>query len=141
MRRLSLSKPSDTSQATGSLFARAAATRRVYDSRNAILAHLDQEKIQWEPCAGIASDNGYESYAGDVYVDVPFDPTNPTYARLASFLEHPDGSPKHPGVNFCYVPLASAMKNAHHDEPGYIPEWIKEFNEPWKPVAQPPHSD
>jgi len=31
------------------------------------------------------------------------------------------------GVVFCYLPLEMAMKNAHHDEPGFWDRWAENF--------------
>jgi hypothetical protein len=37
-----------------------------------------------------------------------------------AFLETPDGKMKIEGAEFRYWPLEVAMKNKHHDEPGYM---------------------
>jgi hypothetical protein len=42
-----------------------------------------------------------------------------SYVLVSNFLENEDGSAKIEGVLFCYLPLAAALKNQHHDEPGF----------------------
>jgi hypothetical protein len=34
---------------------------------------------------------------------------------------------KFEGAKFCYLPLAVAMENAHHDEPGFWDRWAENF--------------
>ncbi len=60
-----------------------------------------------------------EGYFGQLYIDVPYDRNNPDYQKLEAMLENADGTSKTPGVIFCYLPLKDAIKNAHHDAPGY----------------------
>ena len=67
------------------------------------------------------------SYRGSIYVDVPFDTTDSTYQLLQTYLENPDGTMRHPTVTFEYYPLEMAMKNAHHDEPGFWERWAENF--------------
>ncbi|MBA9857229.1 MAG: hypothetical protein GXP07_24150 [Betaproteobacteria bacterium] len=67
------------------------------------------------------------SYAGEVYLDVPFDRRNALYRKVQAFLEHPDGTMKFSDVGFYIVPLELAMKNAHHDEPGFWERWAEDF--------------
>ena len=45
-----------------------------YAPRDSIIQWLDENKIAWQPCGPIANENTMSSYAGSVYVDVPFDP-------------------------------------------------------------------
>ncbi|MFL9913987.1 hypothetical protein PQR75_00980 [Paraburkholderia fungorum] len=67
------------------------------------------------------------SYAGEVFIDVPFDAVEPQYQKVQAFLEHPDGSMRFDDVKFYVVPLQDAMKNAHHDEPGFWERWAENF--------------
>lgn len=83
--------------------------------------------ITWQPCGPIANENRMSSYRGDIYVDVPYDTTDPTYELLRDYLENPEGTMRHPTVTFEYYPLELAMKNAHHDEPGFWERWADEF--------------
>ncbi|MFM0378479.1 hypothetical protein PQQ72_15840 [Paraburkholderia strydomiana] len=67
------------------------------------------------------------SYAGEVFIDAPFDETNPQYQKVLAFLEYPDGTMRFDDVKFYVVPLQDAMKNAHRDEPGFCERWAEIF--------------
>ena len=95
--------------------------------RQDLLAWLNENGIGWMPCSHFASENGFASYKGQLYIDLPFDASNPKYQLLEKHLENEDGSSRIPGVYFMYVPLEEAMKNAHHDEPGFWEKWAEEF--------------
>lgn len=92
-----------------------------------LIAWLDAQDIRWSPCGSFASENCMSSYQGDIYLDVPFDRTDPVYQELAHRLENPDETRKTPGVTFCYLPLVNAMRNSHHDEPGFWEKWAENF--------------
>jgi len=96
-------------------------------NRTRIIAWLDQEKIAWQECGPVASENSFSSYAGQIFIDTPFDETNEQYLKVQAFLEHPDGTMRFEGVCFYVVPLEFAMKNAHHDEPGFWERWAENF--------------
>jgi hypothetical protein len=87
--------------------------------RQQIVEWLTANAIAWKPCGQVASTSFVGPYLGQIYVDVPFDTGDPTYRRLRDYLEKPDGSMALDGAAFCYLPLSEAMKNAHHDEPGF----------------------
>lgn len=89
--------------------------------RESVLNWLDEQGISWQPCGEVANENALHAYRGDLYVDAPFDPSDVRFQELLAYLENPDGTMRHPSVTFEYYPLAMAMKNAHHDEPGF---WI-----------------
>ena len=95
--------------------------------RKQVIAWLDHNEIKWCPCAPFASENMMCGSLGWIYIDVPFDIDNPVYKMLADYLETPEGEMKIEGVRFCYLPLELAMKNAHHDEPGFWEKWAKDF--------------
>ncbi len=96
-------------------------------ARNEIQAWLTANDIEYCNCAEFASENCMMPYQGQLYIDVPFDENDPQYRKLAGYLENPDGSMKLPGVLFCYLPLEKALKNAHHDEPGFWEKWAEDF--------------
>lgn len=95
--------------------------------RKEICRWLDEHKIIWKPCGYFASENSFGSYRGQIYLDVPYDETNATYQMVREYLEYPDGSMRSPTIGFCYLPLENAMKNAHHDVPGFWEKWAETF--------------
>jgi hypothetical protein len=100
---------------------------RTLDERQAILQWLDAQPIGWQRCGPYASETSMSSYAGQVYIDVPFDDDNPQYLKLLDYLEFPDGTCRFADVTFYVVPLDHAMKNAHHDAPEFWEQWAERF--------------
>jgi hypothetical protein len=98
-------------------------------ARKNIVQWLDENKIEYQECDGFArEDSGLMcGYQGMIYIDVPFDIENEMYKKLAAFLETPGGQIRveHVGTNFLYLPLGIALKNAHHDEPGF---WERHYD-------------
>lgn len=92
-----------------------------------LISWLDARGIEWCPCGGFATENCISTYQGDIYLDVPFDKGDPVYQVLSQYLENPDETPKIPGVTFCYLTLKCAMRNSHHDEPGFWEKWAENF--------------
>jgi len=95
--------------------------------RQAFMDWLDERSIGWCPCAPIADECGFESYLGQVYIDLRMDESDPTYCELRDHLEHPDGSIREDNVRFYVLKLEVAMQNAHHDEPGFWERWSETF--------------
>jgi hypothetical protein len=96
-------------------------------ARKTVIRWLDKNHIEWKLCASYASENGFESYSGQIYIDVPYEPDNPLYQKIESFLENPDGTPKIEGTIFWLLPLEQAMENKHHDEPGFWEKCAENF--------------
>jgi hypothetical protein len=94
--------------------------------RDEVIQWLEENAIEYTPCAAIARENGFEKYRGQLYVDV-IKSDNPKYNLMCEYLENEDGSFKKEGVAFYYLPLEIAMKNAHHDEPGFWEKWAENF--------------
>lgn len=92
-----------------------------------VISWLDEHGIAWQPCGPVANEKRIPSHFGSIYVDVPFESADPAYELLRDYLENPDGTMQHPTVTFRYYPLEMAMKNAHHDEPGFWERWADEF--------------
>ena len=90
-----------------------------WPARKDVISWFESHNIKIQPCGNIASEHGFDSYSGQLYIDVPFDESNPEYTKARDYLENPDGSMRTPGITFCYLPLERAMKNKHHDEPGF----------------------
>ena len=95
--------------------------------RQAVIVWLDREQITWCCCAGVADTHSLGYYAGQIYIDIPFDENHSVYQRMLEYLENPDGSSRLPGVLFCVLQLQIAMKNAHHDEQGFWERWAENF--------------
>ncbi|MFM0324879.1 hypothetical protein [Caballeronia glebae] len=96
-------------------------------ARKTIIEWLDSNKVGWLTCGDIANEHSLRSYAGQIYIDVPYDVNDPTYQAVQQFLEYPDGSMRFDGVMFWIVSLERAMKNAHHDAPGFWEQWAENF--------------
>lgn len=95
--------------------------------RENICQWLTEQGIAWKLCGHFVSENMMMSYRGQIYIDVPFDEHDAQYQLLREYLEHEDGSMRYPTVTFCYLTLKLAMKNAHHDEPGFWEKWAETF--------------
>ena len=89
------------------------------ESRKMIIEWFDANAVPWTMCGEIARENGWTSYEGQIYIDVPYDLINPTYQDVQEFLEWPDGTCRFDDVKFWILSLEMAMENAHHDEPGF----------------------
>lgn len=96
-------------------------------TRATVLAWFDAHKLPWVECGPFANPNQMAPYLGQVYIDVPYDDTLPDYGALRDYLEHPDGSMRHDGVRFYFMPLDYAMENVAHDEPGFWERWAENF--------------
>jgi len=95
--------------------------------REKVCQWLTEHDILWQECGHMASENLMMSYQGQIYLDVPFDETDTLYQLVRDYLENPDGTPRFQTVTFWYLPLAKAMENAHHDEPGFWENWAEKF--------------
>jgi len=95
--------------------------------RETICNWLTEHQITWKKCGDIATEYALDSYRGQIYLDVPFDDNDPVYVLVRDYLENPDGSMRFETVVLCYLPLAIAMENAHHDEPGFWEKWAEDF--------------
>ena len=96
-------------------------------AREVVMSWLTANNIPFYPCGHFARENMWMRHLGQLYIDVPFDEIDPSYQKLKNFLENPDGTMKISGVEFCYLPLDHAMKNAHHDAPGFWERWAENF--------------
>ena len=95
--------------------------------RNELIVWLDANGFSHEKCAEFADEHGWEGYRGQLYIDVPFDEADEKYQLLSSHLEKQDGTPKFKGIVLYYLPLSEAMKNSHHDKPGFWDKWAEAF--------------
>ncbi|WP_244146630.1 hypothetical protein [Paraburkholderia sp. BCC1876] len=100
---------------------------RSLETRSRIMQWLDSEGIEWRECGQLASETVMRSYAGEIFINVPFDETDDQYRKVQAFLEYPDCTMRFDDVRFYVVTLEIAMKNAHHDEPGFWERWADNF--------------
>ncbi len=93
-------------------------------TRKRVIDWLESNKIDYLFCHRFWADGLLEyPYQGQVYLDVPYDQENEQYKKIEDYFENPDGSMKDETVRFCYITLEQAMKNTHHDKPGYGDDW------------------
>ena len=95
--------------------------------RGTVCKWLTEHGIHWQHCSDFADVNSMRSYEGQIYLDIPYDDSDPLYALVRDYLENPDGSMRFETIGFWYLPLAKAMENAHHDEPGFWERWAEDF--------------
>ena len=95
--------------------------------RQRVIDWLDSKGIAWRCCGHYANVNVMVGYRGQIYVDAPFEQSNPDFQALTLFLENPDGTMRFSDCTFYYCPLDHAMKNAAHDEPGFWERWADGF--------------
>jgi hypothetical protein len=87
--------------------------------RQTICNWLTEQNISWKPCQHFANEDFMSRYQGQIYLDVPYDETDPLYILVRDYLENPDGSMRYRTVGFWHLLLEQAMINVHHDEPGF----------------------
>ena len=98
-----------------------------YVGRNELIAWLEEQGIVYQHCAPFACEDGWEGYRGQLYIDVPVDDSNEQFLHVDSHLCTPDNSFKIPGIGLYIVTLEQALKNKHHDEPGFWDKWAESF--------------
>lgn len=98
------------------------------NARKEIIAWLDEKGIQWKPCGPVARDGVFESYYGDIYIDLPYAPGESRYESLIAFTEEDAlGNLKWPNTRLYLLSHAYALENAHHDAPGYWEKYADSF--------------
>lgn len=95
--------------------------------REKILTWFDANGIVYAECGGYTSEMRSEPYRGQIYIDVPYDVSDPVYMQLEAFLENADGSMRWDGTRFVCYPLEYCMRNARHDAPGFWDRWAADF--------------
>ena len=96
--------------------------------RPKFLEFLDSHKIEHQhclPCEPVKGSGLICGYFGHIYVNVIYNVDDPNYQLVQQFLEHDDGTMRYEDVNFYYLSLENALKNAHHD----TEEWKKKQDE------------
>lgn len=100
---------------------------RTNQARKDILVAFDASGVIYEECAGYASETRFDSYRGQIYIDVPFDRADPQYQEVEALLENVDGTAKFEAACLNVYSLEYCMKNEHHDEPGFWDRFFAEF--------------
>jgi hypothetical protein len=98
-----------------------------YEERNNLIKWLNENNINYSLCGPMASENGWESYRGQLYIDVVIDDNDEQYKLICEHMDGPNGTFKIKGVESWIFPLTVALKNNHHDEPGFWDEWAENF--------------
>ena len=83
--------------------------------RQSICQWLTEHNILWYPCDIADSSWICGGYFGEIYLDVPYDESDPQYGLVRDYLEYPDGRMRFETVTFWVYPLERAKKK----EPGY----------------------
>jgi hypothetical protein len=78
--------------------------------RQEVLAWLDANEIEFYPCMGLEEEGLVNVYAGDIYVDVPYDESDETYLLLRDTLEDEEGNMLIDGVLFFSLSLGLALE-------------------------------
>lgn len=92
-----------------------------------LISWLEERGIAHEDAGEYASENGWRAYNGNLYIDIPFDEADPQYRTVIEYLENPDGTPRNPLLKLWVLSHKEALKNAHHDEPGFWERWAETF--------------
>ncbi len=88
---------------------------RTHSGRRQIIRWLDAQGIDWLPCGYFAGKSMHKAYCGQLYIDIPCDPSLPAYQALKVLLENPDGSMRLPDTAFCVLPLGAARRKGSPD--------------------------
>ena len=98
------------------------------DRRTAVIKWFDEHGIAWQMCGHFANENIIECpHLGQIYIDVPYDESDPQYQLVRDYIENPDETLRDENVRWYYLSLEVAMKNAHHDEPGFWDKWADDY--------------
>lgn len=78
--------------------------------RSIVLAWLEDHEIAYQPCMGLEQEGYVDTYSGDIYIDIPFDETDPAYQELSEYLEDDEGNMRLDGVLFFVLSLELALE-------------------------------
>lgn len=99
-------------------------------NRKKVLDWLEKNEIYYEECARMACETGWCAYQGEIFIDVICNNSDPNFRKVIDFVEDYEDhgwSLKYPGIRNWIMSLELAMKNAHHDEPGFWEKWAEGF--------------
>lgn len=78
--------------------------------RSIVLAWLEDHEIEYQPCMGLEQEGYVDTYAGDIYIDLALDETDPRYQELSEYLEDDEGNMRLDGVLFFVLSLETALE-------------------------------
>lgn len=96
-------------------------------ARQEAVTWLEANTIPYEPCGLMANEHCMPDYEGHLYLDIPPVQDNPLFQKILAHFEHEDGSSKFPHTLIYSMDLAMALKNKHHDEPGFWERQAENF--------------
>lgn len=78
--------------------------------RSIVLAWLEDHEIEYHACMGLEQEGYVDTYAGDIYIDLALDETDPRYQELSEYLEDDEGNMRLDGVLFFVLSLETALE-------------------------------
>lgn len=78
--------------------------------RDIVIAWLEDHGIGYDLCMGLEQEGFVDTYAGDIYIDLPYDESNPAYRELSLYLEDDQGNMMIEGVLFFVLSLELALE-------------------------------
>lgn len=97
--------------------------------RQNFMGWLEQHNIGFKACFGIEQNETLETYSGDLYIDVPFDISNPDFQVLSEYLEDEQGNMKIDGILFFTLSLELALEIEADRQAGLDPQIHDGFND------------
>ena len=73
--------------------------------RAIVIAWLEDHGIGYDLCMGLEQEGFVDTYAGDIYIDLPYDESNPAYRELSLYLEDDHGNMMIEGALFFVLSL------------------------------------
>ena len=78
--------------------------------RSIVISWLEDHGIGYDLCMGLEQEGYVDTYAGDIYIDLPYDESNPAYQELSLYLEDDQGNMMLDGVLFFVLSLEIALE-------------------------------
>ena len=78
--------------------------------RAIVIAWLEDHGIGYDFCMGLEQEGFVDTYAGDIYIDLPYDESNPAYRELSLYLEDDQGNMMIDGALFFVLSLEIALE-------------------------------
>jgi hypothetical protein len=76
------------------------------DRRTEVIKWFDEHGIAWQMCGHFANENIIECpHLGQIYIDVPYDESDPQYQLVRDYIENPDETLRDENVRWNYLSL------------------------------------